>query len=93
MPPSQSVRDCGLLPRLFVWTARRELATIEAMAGYRLALQRKAAMDSLNVEKVVRERYSQSASQRQDALCCPVDYDPRFLDAIPREVLERDYGC
>jgi arsenite methyltransferase len=50
-------------------------------------------MDSLDVEKVVRERYSQGASQRQEALCCPVQYDPRYLDAIPREVLERDYGC
>ena len=50
-------------------------------------------MDSLEVEKVVRERYSQGASQRQDALCCPVQYEPRYLDAIPREVLERDYGC
>ena len=50
-------------------------------------------MDSLDVERVVRERYSQGASERQDALCCPVQYDPRYLDAIPREVLERDYGC
>jgi arsenite methyltransferase len=50
-------------------------------------------MESIDVEKVVRERYSQGASQKQDALCCPVEYDPRYLDAIPREVLERDYGC
>ncbi|MGO9062886.1 MAG: methyltransferase domain-containing protein [Candidatus Binataceae bacterium] len=48
---------------------------------------------SLDVEKVVRERYSQGAAQRQDALCCPVEYDPRYLDVIPQEVLERDYGC
>lgn len=50
-------------------------------------------MDSLDVQRVVRERYSQCASERQDALCCPVQYDPRYLDAIPREILERDYGC
>jgi len=50
-------------------------------------------MDSLDVEKVVRERYSQGAVQRQDTLCCPVEYDPRYLDVIPPEVLERDYGC
>ena len=48
---------------------------------------------NLDVEKVVRERYSQGAAQRQDALCCPVEYDARYLDVIPREVLERDYGC
>jgi len=28
-----------------------------------------------------------------EELCCPVDYDPRFLEAIPDEVIERDYGC
>ncbi len=50
-------------------------------------------MDSLDVEKVVRERYSQGAAARRDALCCPVQYDQRYLDAIPREVLDRDYGC
>ena len=48
---------------------------------------------NLDVEKAVRERYSQGAAQRQDALCCPVEYDARYLDVIPREVLERDYGC
>jgi ubiquinone/menaquinone biosynthesis C-methylase UbiE len=26
-------------------------------------------------------------------LCCPVDYDRRYLEAIPAEVIERDYGC
>jgi SAM-dependent methyltransferase len=30
---------------------------------------------------------------RDAALCCPVDYDPRYLSVIPEEVLERDYGC
>jgi arsenite methyltransferase len=50
-------------------------------------------MDSLDVEKVVRKRYSEGASQREEALCCPVQYEPRYLDAIPPEVLERDYGC
>jgi hypothetical protein len=50
-------------------------------------------MDSIDVERAVRDRYSQGAAQRQEALCCPIEYDPRYLDAIPREVLERDYGC
>jgi arsenite methyltransferase len=47
----------------------------------------------LNVESAVRNRYTAAAQQRVDALCCPIDYDPRFLEAIPAEVLERDYGC
>ncbi len=45
------------------------------------------------VEDVVRERYRQGAEERVADLCCPVDYDPRYLAAIPQEVLERDYGC
>ena len=44
-------------------------------------------------EAAVRERYSSAATTREPALCCPVTYDPRFLAAIPAEVLERDYGC
>jgi arsenite methyltransferase len=44
-------------------------------------------------EIAVRQRYSAAAQQRESALCCPVDYDPRFLKVIPKDVLERDYGC
>jgi len=47
----------------------------------------------LNVEDSVRNRYSSGARERQEDLCCPTSYDPRYLAAIPREVLERDYGC
>jgi SAM-dependent methyltransferase len=44
-------------------------------------------------DEAVRERYAAAAATREPALCCPVSYDPRHLEAIPREVLERDYGC
>lgn len=50
-------------------------------------------MSQLDVEAAVRARYSEGATQRVDALCCPIDYDPSFLAVIPDEVLERDYGC
>lgn len=46
-----------------------------------------------DVETAVSHRYSAGAREVQPALCCPVDYDPRVLAAIPAEVLERDYGC
>ena len=49
--------------------------------------------EEMVVEKAVRERYSQGAQEREAALCCPVDYDPKFLKALPKEILERDYGC
>jgi ubiquinone/menaquinone biosynthesis C-methylase UbiE len=44
-------------------------------------------------DRAVRERYSAAARVREAALCCPVDYDPQHLELIPREVIERDYGC
>jgi len=46
-----------------------------------------------DVEKAVRERYEEAARVREAALCCPVDYDDRWLAAIPREIIDRDYGC
>ena len=50
-------------------------------------------MTTVSVEQVVRDRYSLGAETRVAALCCPTDYDPRYLEVIPQEVLERDYGC
>ncbi len=44
-------------------------------------------------ESAVKGRYSLAAQAQEAELCCPVDYDPQYLDAIPPEVLERDYGC
>jgi len=48
---------------------------------------------SLDAEAATRARYSAAAQAREAALCCPVDYDTRWLEAIPAEVIERDYGC
>ncbi len=44
-------------------------------------------------EGAVRVRYAKAAQAKENALCCPVDYDQRYLKAIPNEVIERDYGC
>jgi arsenite methyltransferase len=44
------------------------------------------------VERSVKERYA-AAGRSEAALCCPVDYDCRWLKAIPAEVIEKDYGC
>ncbi|MDB4331496.1 methyltransferase domain-containing protein [bacterium] len=48
---------------------------------------------SLNTLNVVEERYSAAAEEREASLCCPVDYDAKYLEIIPDEVIERDYGC
>jgi len=47
----------------------------------------------MNVENAVSARYSAAARERDGALCCPVTYDPKYLNVIPQEILERDYGC
>lgn len=46
-----------------------------------------------SAESATRERYTAAAAAPEAALCCPVDYDPQFLKAIPAEVIEKDYGC
>jgi len=45
------------------------------------------------IEESVRERYGRASRQRAGELCCPTSYDPRYLEVIPEEILERDYGC
>lgn len=47
-----------------------------------------------DIEQVVRERYAAGAEAVQPELCCPVvDYNHEFLDVLPPEILEKDYGC
>lgn len=41
----------------------------------------------------VQQRYASGAEAVESALCCPVDYDPKYLKIIPEEVLDKDYGC
>jgi len=47
----------------------------------------------MNVEAVVKSRYSVAAQAREASLCCPVDYNRKYLEIIPREVIDKDYGC
>jgi SAM-dependent methyltransferase len=50
-------------------------------------------IETQSKERVVRQRYAAGAKERADKLCCPVDYESNYLKVIPREVIERDYGC
>ncbi len=50
-------------------------------------------MSALNAESAVRERYAAGAKTPEAKLCCPTDYNPQYLEAIPQEVIDRDYGC
>jgi ubiquinone/menaquinone biosynthesis C-methylase UbiE len=48
---------------------------------------------TIDTESAVRARYEAAARAQEAALCCPVSYDPRYLDKIPAEIREKDYGC
>lgn len=50
-------------------------------------------MESIDVEQAVLLRYAAGAQRRQEDLCCPVSYDARYLEVLPAEIIERDYGC
>ena len=47
-----------------------------------------------DIEQAVLRRYGEGARQPQAELCCPTDgYDSRYLDSLPPEIIEKDYGC
>src|SRR6184192_3131611 len=50
-------------------------------------------MSTINAESEVRKRYAAGAKATEARLCCPVDYNADYLKVIPKEVIERDYGC
>jgi len=43
----------------------------------------------MKTETAVKERYSDAARASEAALCCPVEYDARYLRIIPPEVIEK----
>ncbi|MEO5958650.1 MAG: methyltransferase domain-containing protein, partial [Opitutaceae bacterium] len=47
----------------------------------------------MRTERSVQQRYAAAAQAPEAALCCPVEYDRRYLEIIPAEVIEKDYGC
>ena len=48
---------------------------------------------SYNIESAVLERYQEGAQQVQPELCCPTDYEENYLDILPQEIIQKDYGC
>ncbi|MDJ0555210.1 MAG: methyltransferase domain-containing protein [Microcoleaceae cyanobacterium MO_207.B10] len=46
-----------------------------------------------DIENAVLERYQEGSQQVQPDLCCPTDYDTNYLDILPQEIIEKDYGC
>lgn len=52
-----------------------------------------SGVGAMGVEAAVRSRYERAAREREENLCCAVEYDAKYLEAIPAEILGRDYGC
>ena len=48
---------------------------------------------TLDVEQAVRQRYSEASQAAEAQLCCPVDYNTQYLEVLPQELIDRDYGC
>lgn len=47
-----------------------------------------------DIEQAVLERYEAGAQQPEALLCCPTDgYDSQYLEQLPPEIIEKDYGC
>ena len=46
-----------------------------------------------DVLESVRSRYAEGAKTQVPELCCPVDYDASLLAVLPKEIIDRDYGC
>lgn len=42
--------------------------------------------ETLNVEKAVKDRYSQGAQEQVPELCCPVVYNKKYLEILPQEI-------
>jgi len=49
---------------------------------------------AFDVERRVAERYARAAHTLEPGLCCPASrYEGAFLEKLPRELIEKDYGC
>ncbi len=51
------------------------------------------ASNQLDHKDAIQERYGSAAQEKESCLCTPVGFNPVLLEAIPQEVIERDYGC
>ncbi|AMW29050.1 methyltransferase domain-containing protein [Arthrospira platensis] len=55
----------------------------------------KSANTAVNydIENEVLERYKAGAKDVQPSLCCPTSYNGNYLEILPSEIIEKDYGC
>jgi arsenite methyltransferase len=46
-----------------------------------------------DIEDAVLKRYQAGAKQPEANLCCPTEYEENYLEILPQEIVEKDYGC
>ena len=49
--------------------------------------------NDLDHKDAIQNRYGSAALEKESCLCTPVSFNPKYLDSLPKEVIERDYGC
>ncbi len=49
--------------------------------------------NTMNIEKEVIRRYGEGAQKVEIGLCCPTNYSQLYLEILPSEIIEKDYGC
>ena len=50
-------------------------------------------LNNMDHKKAIQNRYGAAAIERENCLCTPVAFNPKYLKSIPDEVIEKDYGC
>jgi len=48
---------------------------------------------NFNHKQAIQLRYGAAAIEQEKCLCTPVSFNPAYLNFIPKEVIEKDYGC
>ena len=51
------------------------------------------SLKDLNHKEAIQDRYGSAALEKETCLCTPVGFNPVLLEAIPDEIIDRDYGC
>ncbi len=63
-------------------------------AATRAVAAKPAAAATPDPERAVLDRYAEASARVEPALCCPTaSYRSDLLKVLPREIIEKDYGC
>jgi ubiquinone/menaquinone biosynthesis C-methylase UbiE len=57
------------------------------------ATEKSNGRNGADYEAAVLQRYGSAAEEVEACLCLPASYDKTLLEAIPEEIVKKDYGC